>query len=115
MSRLFTNTVAPLTLVALLALPLASGPALAQATGAEGAVPTQEALSSMIKALGIADPSVSSNTEFTMNPNLGGKPGSFGGAIGTVGSGTETFPPGANGAQAPGSAASGSTMGGFGG
>lgn len=103
------------SLATVLALPLAGGPALAQATGAEGAVPNQDALAAMVRALAVADPSVISNRDFTVNPDLAGKEGSYGGAIGPLGSGTETFPPGANGAEAAGSSANGSTMGGFGG
>ncbi|MGO8920932.1 MAG: hypothetical protein ACLQJR_34000 [Stellaceae bacterium] len=115
MSRLVTKIVVPLSLVAVLAMPLASRPALAQATGAEGAVPTptQEALSA--RELAVGNPSVLSNTEFTVNPDLLGAHGSFGGAVGPLGTGTENFPPGANGAEPPGSSANGSMMGGFGG
>jgi len=58
--------------------------------------------------------SIYSNPEFTRNPDLRGTRGADGGAVGPGGSGTENYPPGANGPEMPGSSATGSTMGGVG-
>ncbi|HUC68944.1 MAG TPA: hypothetical protein VMA53_26240 [Stellaceae bacterium] len=108
MLRPLTNFVLPLSLVAALALPLVSRPALAA-----GDIPDEAATSAMTRALATSNPTVLSNPDFTVDPDLKG--GSLGGAVGTDGSGTENYPPGANGPEATGSTSNGSMMGGFGG
>lgn len=115
MMRLYTKVALSLSLATGMAVALASGAAMAQAAGDTGGTPTQQAISAMVKALSVANPSVNSNPDFTDNPDLLGTSGAAGGAVGPEGSGTENYPPGANGPEAPGSQSTGSTMGGFGG
>jgi hypothetical protein len=107
MLRSLTNFVVPLSLVAALALPLTGRPAFAA-----GDVPDEAATSAMTRALATSNPTVLSNPDFTVAPDL--KEGSLGGAVGPDGSGTENYPPGANGPEATGSTSNGSMMGGFG-
>ena len=97
----------PLSLVAALAVPLASRPA-----SAAGDIPDQTTAET--RALSTANPTVLSNPDFTDNPDLAGTAGSHGGAVGSGGDGTENYPPGATGPEATGSTANGSMMGGFG-
>lgn len=107
MLRSLTNFIVPMSLVAALALPLSSRPARAA-----GDIPDEASTSAMTRALATSNPTVLSNPDFTVDPDL--KEGSLGGAVGPNGSGTENYPPGANGPEATGSAANGSMMGGFG-
>jgi hypothetical protein len=104
MLRSLTNFVVPMSLVAALAVPLASGPAFAA-----GDIPDEAATSAMTRALATSNPTVLSNPDFTVAPDL--KEGSLGGAVGPDGSGTENYPPGANGPEATGATMNGSMMG----
>jgi outer membrane lipoprotein SlyB len=63
------------------------------------------------EALGVSNPSLRSNRNYTLNPDISETDGAFGGAVGPSGTSSETFPPGETGAEAPGSAASGSSVG----
>jgi hypothetical protein len=103
MVRSLTNFVVPMSLVAALALPLASRSALAA-----GDIPDVSTTSAMVQALATSDPAVLSNPDFTVDPDS--KQGSLGGAVGPGGSGTENYPPGANGPEATGSMMNGSMM-----
>jgi hypothetical protein len=103
MFRSLTNFVVPMSLVAALAVPLASRSALAG-----GDIPDEAATSAMARALAISNPTVLSNPDFTVDPDL--KEGSLGGAVGPDGSGTENYPPGANGPEATGATMNGSMM-----
>jgi hypothetical protein len=94
----------PMSLVAALAVPLASGPAFAA-----GDVPDEATTSAMSRALATSNPTVLSNPDFTVHPDL--NEGSLGGAVGPDGSGTENYPPGANGPEATGATMNGSMMG----
>ena len=107
MLRSLTNFIGSMSLVAALALPLTGRPALAA-----GDVPDEAATSAMTRALATSNPTVLSNPDFTVAPDL--REGSLGGAVGPDGSGTENYPPGANGPEATGSTSNGSMMGGFG-
>ncbi|HUC64009.1 MAG TPA: hypothetical protein VMA53_01195 [Stellaceae bacterium] len=104
MFRSLMNFVVPMSLVAALALPLTSHPARAA-----GDIPDETATSAMARALATSNPTVLSNPDFTVNPDL--KQGSSGGAVSPDGSGTENYPPGANGPEATGSMMNGSMMG----
>jgi hypothetical protein len=106
MLRSLTNFVVPMSLVAALAVPLASGPA-----SAAGDIPDEATTSAMSRALATSNPTVLSNPDFTNHPDLAGKEGSYGGAVGPGGSGTENYPPGANGPEATGATMNGSMMG----
>jgi hypothetical protein len=104
MLRSLMNFVVPMSLVAVLAVPLASGPAFAA-----GDIPDEAATSAMARALATSNPTVLSNPDFTDHPDL--NEGSLGGAVGPDGSGTENYPPGANGPEATGATMNGSMMG----
>jgi hypothetical protein len=105
MLRPLTNFVVPMSLVAALALalPLASRSALAA-----GDIPDQSTASSVVQALATSDPAILSNPDFTVDPDLAGTRGSNGGAADPTG--TENYPPGANGPEATGSMMNGSMM-----
>jgi hypothetical protein len=105
MLRSLTNFVVPMSLVAALAVPLASGPAFAA-----GDIPDEATTSAMARALATSNPTVLSNPDFTKRPDLA-REGSSGGEVGPRGSGTENYPPGANGPEATGATANGSMMG----
>ena len=96
MLRSLTNFVVPMSLAAALALPLASGSALAA-----GDIPDQSTTSAMAQALATSDPAVLSNPDYTVDPDGAAAPGT---------SGTENYPPGANGPEATGSSMNGSMM-----
>jgi hypothetical protein len=106
MLRSLTNFVVPMSLVAALALalPLASRSALAA-----GDIPDQSTTSAMVQALATSDPAVLSNPDFTVDPDLAGTKGSNGGTVDPA-TGTENYPPGANGPEATGSMMNGSMM-----
>ncbi len=106
MLRSLTNFVVPMSLVAALALPLAS-----QSAVAAGDVPDDPSTTAMARALATSNPTVLSNPDFTDSPDLAGQEGSYGGAVGSRGSGTENYPPGANGPEATGATMNGSMMG----
>jgi hypothetical protein len=94
MVRSLTKFVVPMSLVAALALPLAS-----QSAFAAGDIPDESTTSAMTQAqaLSTSNPTVLSNPDFTKNSDPG--------------SGTENYPPGANGPEATGSSMNGSMMG----
>jgi hypothetical protein len=102
MLRSLTNFVVPMSLAAALALPLASGSALAA-----GDIPDQSTTSAMAQALATSDPAVLSNPDFTVDPD--GAKSSNGGTVDPA-TGTENYPPGANGPEATGSMMNGSMM-----
>ena len=80
--------------------------------------PTDGRLST-VDALGESNTAVYSNPVFTRNAEPAIRDGFSGSTVPPTGgplfTGTENYPPGANGPEAPGSQASGSTMGQFGG
>ena len=73
MLRSLTNFVVPMSLAAALALPLASGSALAA-----GDIPDQSTTSAMAQALATSDPAVLSNPDYTVDPDGAAAPGTSG-------------------------------------
>jgi hypothetical protein len=93
---------------------LAAGGAWAQSSAPDPLSTRPYARKSTIDALGTANRSIYSEPEFRATPNASDVPGYSGSSIpdggGAPFTGTENYPPGANGPQAPGAVGS-ATMG----